>query len=412
MPSALETLVKILKLEREQGYKNTAVIGGLAAYGSKWKNDAHTQARRPEHHILVDELFDILSVYEAVDGRDERSGKITYMLDRITGRVPPPPEYLSRMPAPEPQRVEQTAPPSSPAAQPEAEAVSERTEAPSARAETAAPPQEQPPRRERPERNRQNRREEVPALNTENAARQNQPNNRREDAPPQNQQNRRDEQKSQQKPQRQQNQNQNRQGQKPFGESRNSGEDDFGRLEFDTGGSRKPSKPDIPVPPRLARPPRSPRQQMETQHAADIMRGLNASVEIVKGVGPRMAQLLNKLGIFTINDLLFFLPRRYDDYTKLNQISHLQPNTLAIVVGTVRHTEIRIAQRGRKDFFMVVDDGTAKMGVTFFGQYYLQRQVRVAQQVVLRGQTSMFQGRIQMTNPEIQYLEQEDLQKV
>jgi ATP-dependent DNA helicase RecG len=60
---------------------------------------------------------------------------------------------------------------------------------------------------------------------------------------------------------------------------------------------------------------------------------------------------------------------------------------------------------------MTIDDGTAQMGVTFFGQYYLQRQVRADQQVVLRGQTSMFQNRIQMTNPEIQYLELEDLQK-
>ena len=95
MPSALETLVKILKLEREQGYKNTAVIGGLAAYGSKWKNDAHAQARKPEHHILVDELFDILSGYEALSAKDERPVKINYMLDRITGRMPPPPEYLA-----------------------------------------------------------------------------------------------------------------------------------------------------------------------------------------------------------------------------------------------------------------------------------------------------------------------------
>ncbi|NJO85144.1 MAG: hypothetical protein HC828_21970, partial [Blastochloris sp.] len=51
MPSALETLVKILKLEREQGCQNTAVIGGLAAFGQNWVKDAHAQARKPEHHL-------------------------------------------------------------------------------------------------------------------------------------------------------------------------------------------------------------------------------------------------------------------------------------------------------------------------------------------------------------------------
>jgi ATP-dependent DNA helicase RecG len=387
MPSALETLVKILKLEREQGYKNTAVIGGLAAYSDRWKNDAHTQARRPEHHILVDELFDLLRVYEATESRDERHGKIDYMLDRITGRVPPPPEYLSRMPPPEPKP--QPVPP---------EAVSEEAEAGGENSsgevlQTAIPPVQ--PRRERPERDRNNRREEASGQNS---------NGERTGAQ------KPAEQKQQKGQQRQSERQQNRPPAKPFAESR--GDDEFSRLEFDTGGTRKPSKPDIPPAPRLARPPRKPRQPMDTQQAADIMRGLNAPVDVVKGVGPKMAQLLNKLGIFTINDLLFFLPRRYDDYTKLNQISHLKPNELATVIATVKFTEIRIGQRGRKDFYMLVDDGTAKMGVTFFGQYYLQRQVRVDQQVVLRGQTSMFQGRIQMTNPEIQYLELEDLQKV
>ena len=48
MPSALETLVKILKLEREQGCENRAVIGGLAAYGVTWKKQAQEQARRAE----------------------------------------------------------------------------------------------------------------------------------------------------------------------------------------------------------------------------------------------------------------------------------------------------------------------------------------------------------------------------
>ena len=53
MPSALETLVKILKLEREQGCENRAVIGGFAAYSVNWKEQAQAQARRPDHHVLA-----------------------------------------------------------------------------------------------------------------------------------------------------------------------------------------------------------------------------------------------------------------------------------------------------------------------------------------------------------------------
>lgn len=61
MPSALETLVKILKLEREQGCENRAVIGGLAAYSVTWKLEAQEQARHAKHHVLAEELTDLLA---------------------------------------------------------------------------------------------------------------------------------------------------------------------------------------------------------------------------------------------------------------------------------------------------------------------------------------------------------------
>ncbi len=99
MPSALETLVKILKLEKEQGYKNAAVIGGLAAYETNWKTNAHAQARKPEHHALVDELFDIAQALRCQRRARRTPRAINYMLDRIMGRVPAPADYPDRMAA-------------------------------------------------------------------------------------------------------------------------------------------------------------------------------------------------------------------------------------------------------------------------------------------------------------------------
>ena len=89
MASALETLVKILKLEQEQGNRNTAVIGGLRNFAGNWVPEAHTQARKPEHHALVDELAALMAEYEVVGDREARRQLVKYMLDRITGRVPP-----------------------------------------------------------------------------------------------------------------------------------------------------------------------------------------------------------------------------------------------------------------------------------------------------------------------------------
>ena len=67
MPSALETMVKILKLERDQGGKNTAVVGGLVSFVSSWQQQAREQARRAEQQILIDEIVDILKAYETLE---------------------------------------------------------------------------------------------------------------------------------------------------------------------------------------------------------------------------------------------------------------------------------------------------------------------------------------------------------
>lgn len=89
MPSALETLVKILRLEQNTQYKNTAVIGGLESFAENWSRDAHHQAKRPEHHQLVDEMVGLMRRYPDLEALDERHETIKYMIGRVMGRIPP-----------------------------------------------------------------------------------------------------------------------------------------------------------------------------------------------------------------------------------------------------------------------------------------------------------------------------------
>src|SRR5579859_3961721 len=89
MPSALETLVKVLKLEQDTSYQDKAVIGGLQSFADHWAADAHAQAKKPEHHVLVDELASILVSYSTLSAPTERHDAVKYMLGRITGRIPP-----------------------------------------------------------------------------------------------------------------------------------------------------------------------------------------------------------------------------------------------------------------------------------------------------------------------------------
>lgn len=93
MPSALETLVKILRLEQETGYKNTTVIGGLESYLANWARDAHQQAKTQRQHALVEELSQMMTRYSNEDDREHRQQALKYMMGRITGRIPAEPEF-------------------------------------------------------------------------------------------------------------------------------------------------------------------------------------------------------------------------------------------------------------------------------------------------------------------------------
>lgn len=97
MPTQLETLVKILKLERQQGGRDAAVKGGLSAYCKVWEPKARQQARRPAHQILIDEIVDSLADYARIESGDDRLHKVGYLLERIMNRRPPPETYQARL---------------------------------------------------------------------------------------------------------------------------------------------------------------------------------------------------------------------------------------------------------------------------------------------------------------------------
>lgn len=386
MPSALETLVKILKLERDQGCKNTAVIGGLAAFGEKWTTDAHAQARKPEHHLLIDELSGLLGKYDQSPNKNERNQAIGYMLDRITGRVPPPPEFqvgiVEDAPLEEPPPLE-------------------------ARQQREHPPERQPERQEK-----QERRDKPPRQERQ----QPQPQNRQErGGKPQHQQAKQQPPKHQPRKSRDEDDEDDGPPERTrFEEQSYDSYDAPIRGRNGKGGRPQAAEMDIPSLPRLARPPRRPKRQFTDEEIIDVLKGLQAPVTEIKGIGPSMAGLLEKLDIKTVRDLIYFLPRRYDDYTRLRSISQLvaDAENAVTIIGTVTHAEVRIGKGGRRDFFMVLDDGTARLGVTFFGQHFLVRAIRQGNQVVVSGTTSMYGNRIQMVNPEWEQLDAENLHTI
>ncbi|MBN6067590.1 ATP-dependent DNA helicase RecG [Aggregatibacter actinomycetemcomitans] len=84
----------------------------------------------------------------------------------------------------------------------------------------------------------------------------------------------------------------------------------------------------------------------------------------ISGVGAAVAEKLGKLGIFNLQDLLFHLPLRYEDRTRITPIADLQAEKYATIEGVVQSSEV---QFGRRPMLMVyLSDGTAKLALRFF----------------------------------------------
>lgn len=92
--------------------------------------------------------------------------------------------------------------------------------------------------------------------------------------------------------------------------------------------------------------------------------GLNTPITYLKGVGPRLAVRLQRLGVETVQDLLFHLPARYQDRTQVMPIGALRPGDEAVVQGEVLHSEV---QRGRRPMLLTrISDGTGSLTLRFF----------------------------------------------
>lgn len=84
----------------------------------------------------------------------------------------------------------------------------------------------------------------------------------------------------------------------------------------------------------------------------------------LSGVGVAIAEKLSRIGIQNVQDLLFHLPMRYEDRTRITPISDVRPESFATIEGYVQHTEV---QFGRRPILSVtLSDGTSKIMLKFF----------------------------------------------
>jgi ATP-dependent DNA helicase RecG len=135
---------------------------------------------------------------------------------------------------------------------------------------------------------------------------------------------------------------------------------------------------------------------------------LSRPVASLKGVGPRTAFLLNKKGLLTIEDLIYFLPRCYEDRRFPASISQARVGFRETIVGTVRHAETKFY--GKKPVYeATISDDTGLLKAKWFkgNPVYLKTIFKEGNRVILTGEIGQYALQKEMVHPDFEILDKE-----
>ncbi|WP_459072218.1 OB-fold nucleic acid binding domain-containing protein, partial [Legionella pneumophila] len=133
---------------------------------------------------------------------------------------------------------------------------------------------------------------------------------------------------------------------------------------------------------------------------------LSNSCEYLTGVGPTIAAKLAKCGIFTIQDLLFHLPYKYQDRTRITPIQDLRSNEWCVIAGHVCKTEIKYGKRMMLNCYVEDKTGVVKLRFFHFNKQQIQALNNSAM-IRAFGEVRGFNNQLEMIHPEYQLIDQE-----
>lgn len=137
---------------------------------------------------------------------------------------------------------------------------------------------------------------------------------------------------------------------------------------------------------------------------------LNANLTVLHGVGPKNSSKLEKLGLYTLGDMLYFFPRRYDDYSQLKPIKSLFYGDVVTVIGQVQSVSSRtLGNTSRSMVEVILSDGMDSLRVTWFNQPWLANRFSKGMNIAVAGKIEQYLGRLVLNNPYWEPVEIENL---
>ena len=137
------------------------------------------------------------------------------------------------------------------------------------------------------------------------------------------------------------------------------------------------------------------------------LKALQAPIKVLPGIGQKYASVLAKLGLFTLEDLLYYFPRRYDDYSNLKPIHSLLYGEEVTVIGVIQSVTERKSTSKRSIVEAVLTDGTGGIRITIFNQPWQAQKLQIGEPYAVAGRIDQYLGRLVFVNPEIEPLDKE-----
>ncbi len=135
-------------------------------------------------------------------------------------------------------------------------------------------------------------------------------------------------------------------------------------------------------------------------------KNLEVGIQFIKGIGPKMAALLEKRDIRTVEDALYLLPLRYEDRRRLNPIFSLTPGQSAVFSGTILSADATTTKGGRRVFEAIVRDESGTIACKWFhaNTVWMKRTWKVGRVGVFSGEVNQFGYQREVHHPDVEWL--------
>ena len=169
---------------------------------------------------------------------------------------------------------------------------------------------------------------------------------------------------------------------------------------------------EIDVTGRIILTPLATRPESDPAAFSDAIKQKNLAIGIqqIKGVGPKLVEAFQRLGVTTLEDALYLLPHRYEDRRELRRVENLRPGRTEVFEAIVLSATTSTTRGGRQQYEVVAGDetGTVVFKWFHFNQLWMKKAWRPGRRGIFTGEISQFGHRREILHPEVEWISAED----